>query len=351
MMGYAEMGLRRTDPNNPLHNTLDKIRQLTERGAKITKQLLAFSRRQIIDPKDVDLGKVVQDLIALIGKTIGDNIEIHFTAEEHLKTVHVDVSQMEQVFMNLCVNARDAMLGGGKLFIETRNMVMTEKHLSVYPNARVGNYVILSVTDTGTGMDEKTIHQIFDPFFTTKEQGKGTGLGLSMVHGIVSQHNGFINVYSEVGKGTTFTIYLPAVERQAQEIQNKQATVVKGGTETILLVEDDPNVREMVEEVLKEYGYNVIVAVDGEEGLERFKMFSPSISLVMSDSVMPKMSGKELHEKVLQEKPKTKFLFVSGYTRDAVHHNFVLDVGIDFLQKPFGPDELASKVREILDRT
>ncbi|MBS4028133.1 MAG: response regulator, partial [Ignavibacteriales bacterium] len=213
-----------------------------------------------------------------------------------------------------------------------------------------GPYVLLAVTDTGFGMDKKTIEQIFDPFFTTKETGKGTGLGLSMVHGIVAQHSGFVNVYSEVGKGTTLKIYLPAVERVAAEQKEKTATAIIGGNETILLVEDDTEVREMVDSVLKEFGYTVIVAEDGEDGLRKFQENASAIHMVVSDSVMPKMGGKELHQHIVKIQPDVKFLFVSGYTENAVHHNFILENEVNFLQKPFTPLDLAAKVREVIDR-
>jgi PAS domain S-box-containing protein len=351
ILGYAELNLRKLNENDlPFRNTKN-ILQLVERGQRITKQLLAFSRRQLLDPRDINLNVVISDLLKLISQTLGENIEIQFHPDTSLRTVNADPTQIEQVIMNLFLNARDAMPNGGTLSIATRNFQPNEEFLLRHQHALPTQHVELSVTDSGIGMSEKTQERMFEPFFTTKAPGKGTGLGLSMVHGIVGQHKGVIEVESAVHKGTMMRIYLPAVERPAEELMVKHSSIVADGNNyTILLVEDDENVRDVVDLSLQEYGYNIITANNGIEGLSKFQEHSDSIGMIISDVIMPRMGGKELYDNIHRINPSVKFLFVSGYTAEALHHDFVLDTGIDFLHKPFNITELINKVQEILKR-
>ncbi|MDI6804354.1 MAG: ATP-binding protein [Bacteroidota bacterium] len=326
------------------------IIQLTNRAARIVRQLLAFSRRQIIEPAVIDINTLISDLLKLIGNTIGEHIEIEFLPNKGINTIFADTAQIEQIIMNLCMNARDAMPEGGKLIIETENVVLDEDYVHGYPGAKPGKYVMLAVTDTGCGIPSSSLDRIFEPFFTTKEKDKGTGLGLAMVHGIVYQHNGIINVYSEVSKGTTFKIYFLASEDATaiKIIDDKKELPI--GTETILLVEDDADLREMIFSLLTNQGYVVITAIDGEQAIEIFTRNALNIDFIISDVVMPKISGKEFYNKVRLLNPDIGFLFISGYTANVIHKNFLLERGFDFLQKPFTPYELAIKIRKILEK-
>ncbi|RMF91011.1 MAG: response regulator, partial [Nitrospinota bacterium] len=335
----------------PLYSSLQQIRHFVERGTRITRQLLTFSRRQPLEARDIDLNTVIADLLKLIGKTLGEHVEIRFVPDPALKTVSADVGQMEQVLMNLCLNARDAMPQGGTLFIETQNVFLDEDYCRYHPQAQPGPYVLLMVTDTGIGMEREVQERIFEPFFSTKGPERGTGLGLAMVHGIVTQHRGFITVYSEVGYGTTFKVYLPAVERKAVTTETQAVPQVQGGSETILVVEDDPQLRLLMQMMLEAYGYTVLVAGNGEEGWAQFRQNASTIALIISDVVMPRMSGQELYEQIRRQNHQIRFLFVSGYTGEALQQHFVLDAGTDLLYKPFSSPAFLHKVREILDRS
>ncbi len=354
ILGYASRGLSRITASHPLYDNLSHIQDITQRAAKMTQQLLAFSRRQVIEPSNVNLNVVVENLLNFLGKLLADQIEIEFVPEPALHVVHVDYAQMEQVLMNLCINARDAMPDGGKLTIRTCNISAQEASRLSRNQLQGDAYVMLSVQDSGIGMDEQVQAHMFEPFFTTKDVGKGTGLGLSMVHGIVGQHNGHIDVKSRIHHGTTFSILLPAIsavqQSNADAKMPEQATAqpVQGGSETILVVEDDPDLRCLMEEALAEYGYTVVSAANGVEGYELFMHASPPISLVVSDLVTPKMKGIELYEKIRAHSKDAKFLFISGYQANQISQNFVLEEGFTFLQKPFDLDVLATKVREIL---
>ena len=361
ILGYTSRGLAKTSQNSPLYDTLIHIQDSATRAAKMTQQLLAFSRRQVLEPVDVDLNAVVENLLSFIGKILVDHVDVEFSADPHIQAIHVDHTQIEQVIMNLCINARDAMPNGGCLTIETRNVVSDAAFLRKHPAAQVGDYVLLCVRDTGTGMSEETLAKIFEPFFTTKELGKGTGLGLSMVHGIVGQHNGVLDVESVIGKGTCFNIYFPAAHAMqvAPSLEVKQKAAQRSSIQqdvqetrdnayTILVVEDDPDLRFLIAEVLTDYGYQVMSAADGVEALQTFEAHRESISLIVSDLMTPRMKGKELYDKVHALSNDTKFLFVSGYQANQISQNFVLDKGFEFLPKPFDLDELASKVQNIL---
>lgn len=350
ILGHSEIALKKISETHPLYSHINIIIQLTNRAARIVRQLLAFSRRQIIEPAVINLNTLISDLLKLIGKTIGEHIEIEFLPNKDANKIFADTAQIEQVIMNLCMNARDAMPDGGKLFIETENIVLDEDYVRGYPGAKPGKYVLLAFTDTGCGISAPDLDRIFEPFFTTKDKNKGTGLGLAMVHGIVYQHNGIINVYSEVSKGTTFKIYFPASECESVIQVKDEQKELPIGTENILLVEDDVDLREMISSILMNQGYTVIAAADGEQAVEVFTRNASNIDFIISDVVMPKVSGKEFYNRVRILNPDIGFLFISGYTANVIHKNFLVERGFDFLQKPFTPYELAFKIRKILDK-
>ena len=348
--GYSELALRSPAIEETLRFKIEEIKKAGERAASLTRQLLAFSRKQMLQPKILDLNTVVKGMGKMLTRVIGEDIDLRFRLDESLGQIKADPGQIEQVLLNLAVNARDAMPHGGMLSIKTENVHLngkfTQRHLVVEP----GYYVMMSVSDTGCGMNAETQSQIFEPFFTTKEVGKGTGLGLSTVYGIVKQSGGNIWVYSEVGKGTIFKIYLPrvddVVEKATNESQSKSATQ---GRETILLVEDEEIVRNLAREILQTYGYSVLTAANGSEGLRIGQEFEGQIDLMITDVIMPLMSGREMTEKLKEIRPDLRVLFMSGFTDDAIVHHGVLEESVSFLQKPFSPDALAKKAREILD--
>ena len=297
---------------------------------------------------NLDLNRVVGDLEKLLRKVTRENIGIKTFLAEGLPTIRADQGQVEQVLMNLSINARDAMPGGGQLVVETIETCLDEEYVKQYPYMKAGRYVVLSVSDTGIGMDEGTRERIFEPFFTTKGPDKGTGLGLAVVYGIVKQHNGFIHVYSEPGKGTTFRIYFPAVDVSPDSRVEAARGIIHGGSETILLAEDNESVRNLTKQTLISYGYRVLVACDGEEAVDILRRHGKEIAMVVLDMVMPKKGGKQAYDEMVTSIPGLKVLFLSGYSANAIHDSFVLHPGIPFLQKPFGPGALARKVREVL---
>jgi CheY-like chemotaxis protein len=319
------------------------------RATSLTRQLLAFSRQRVLAPRVLDLNAVVANMEKMLERLIGEDINLVTVLGKGLWPVKVDPGQLEQVLLNLAVNARDAMPNGGVLTIETMNVAMDSTSAQAHFPLSPGPYVLLAFSDTGVGMDADTQARIFEPFFTTKEKGKGTGLGLAMVYGIVKQSGGYIWVYSEVGKGTTFKIYLPRSEEQVVESGPVQIGVeAQQGTETILLVEDEDAVRALVRNVLREKGYRVLEASRGEEALELSELYSGQIDLLVTDVVMPKMSGRELARRLVNLRPHIKVLYISGYADDVVWYQGGLDSGGAFLQKPFSPEALAGKVREVL---
>ncbi len=352
IMGFTELATEKTSEDDVVHSYLTKIYGLAERAAKITRQLLAFARRQILMPKDMNLNELIADLFELLPRLIGEHVEARFIPGKDLKTVRADPSQIEQVLLNLSVNASDAMPQGGMLVMETNNAYLDETYCASHANVQPGDYVVVSVSDTGRGMDAATLQRIFEPFFTTKEVGKGTGLGLAVVHGIIQQHGGSINVYSEIGKGTTFKLYFPAIMAAAEKLNNQPrgARRLMTGTETVLVVEDNPELREFMRTLLIENGYTVLTAIDGEQGAAVFAENAALISLVVTDVVMPKMGGAELREKILSEYPDKKFMLVSGYPGHAINHGALLDSNVDFLQKPFTAFEFSEKVRRTIDK-
>jgi PAS domain S-box-containing protein len=350
VIGQSELVLRRMSPDDPLRSRIDEIKSAGDRAAALTRQLLAFSRKQILKPIVLDLNTVVTGMGKMLPRVIGEDVDLRFDLAASLGKVTADPGQMEQVLMNLVVNARDAMPANGCVTVKTENVEFgggaRKRKLIVEP----GRYVVLSVTDNGVGMDVETQSHIFDPFFTTKEVGKGTGLGLATVYGIVKQSGGTIWVYSEPGKGTTFKIYLPRIDAVTESHNLELAPgLVPGGNETILLVEDEPMVRDLAKEFLEEYGYHVLTAANGREGLEVCREFNDEIDLIVTDVVMPQMSGRELAEHVRALRPDARVLYMSGFTDDAIVRHGVVADDMCFIQKPFSPDALARKARELLD--
>jgi PAS domain S-box-containing protein len=349
IFGFSEMLRMKVGGNPDASNDLDMIRQCAEHAATLTRQLLTFARRQVIDPVNLDLNVVVTDILRLLRKVIGEQIEIKVFLSRDLPVARLDRGQVEQVLMNLCLNARDAMPAGGQLLVETAAVTLDDEYARDHPGAAPGRYALLSVSDTGVGMDEVTCDRVFEPFFTTKAVGKGTGLGLSSVYGIVKQNRGFIHVDSEPGKGTAMKVYFPAVDARADAIpETSREGAVRGGTEMILLAEDEESIRVLSERVLADLGYNVLVAWNGEETVDLFYR-NKDIALAVLDLVMPRKGGKEAYEEMRREKPKLKVIFTSGYSADAVHESYVLTAGVPFLPKPYSPTALARKVREVLD--
>jgi len=353
--GHAEMLADRlpgasSDRKNPARQNVEQIQQAAERAAGLTRQLLAFSRMQVLQPRVLDLNEVVAGMIKMVSRVIGANIELMFLPAINLGRVKADPSQIEQVALNLVVNARDAMPDGGRLTIETSNVHLDPDYATQHAVVDPGPYVMLTVSDTGCGMDAATQARIFEPFFTTKSQGRGTGLGLATVYGVVKQSGGYVWVYSEVGHGTTFKVYLPMVQAPAEKTApEKPASGHEPGTETILFVEDEQSVRELVSEYLKVCGYKVLEAADGMQALELAAAHSGKIQLLITDVVMPRVSGRELAARLAATRPDLKVLYISGYTDDSVFRHGVLQGGMAFLQKPFNLKSLATKIREVLE--
>ena len=348
--GYSDLLLADLANDHAMRGHLEEIRAAGERAAGLTRQLLAFSRKQILRPEVLNLNRVLENMQSMLRRLVGEDIEICLALSTHEPKVRADLHQLEQVILNLSVNARDAMPRGGRLLIETGMVTRDGNYVVSHPDARPGRYVLLAVSDTGVGMDRETQERIFEPFFTSKGIGQGTGLGLSMVQGIVAQSGGFIDVYSEVGHGTTFKICLPEAAAGKAERSEAPSTLALSGKETILVVEDQASVREYAVSALKAYGYHVISAASPVEALAICKLENPRIEMVLSDVVMPQMSGRELVDRLRTTRPDIKVLFMSGYTENVVIHHGVLGEREHFLQKPFKPDELARKVREVFDR-
>jgi PAS domain S-box-containing protein len=348
--GYTYVLLNQLGPGDPRRKKAEAIQEATERAATLTRQLLAFGRKQVLELKVIDLNAVVADISKLLRPLIGEDIEVVVACDPALGRTKADPGQVEQVIMNLAVNARDAMPSGGKLIIQTRNADLDDGYQRAHASVKPGPYVMLAVSDTGCGMDAETQLRIFEPFFTTKEKGKGTGLGLSTVYGIVKQSGGYVFVDSEPGRGATFKIYLPRVEEEAAAgLPERTARLGCRGSESILLVEDEESVRELIAEALQAQGYNVLVAGNGQEALALAAPAHCRIDLMITDVVMPGMSGRELTTRMAQSRPGLRVLYLSGYTEDAIVHHGVLDAETAFLQKPFSLDALACKVREVLD--
>ncbi len=350
IMGYGELLKVDLDKDSPFQRYVDVILSAAAKSVNLTQQILAFSRKQIISPKQTDINELIKGIEKLLRRLIGEDIEISIIFSERNLTVLVDPGQLEQVLMNLCTNARDAMPDGGTILISTGTDFLDPEEIKTYDVENAGIYALITVTDTGCGMDEKTRQRIFEPFFTTKGIGKGTGLGLATAYGIIKQHNGHINVYSEPGKGTTFKIYLPVMQSPMERGKGREVVPPRGGSETILVAEDNDDVRTLMKRVLLKYGYEVIEAVDGEDAVNQLRKYKDVIQLVLIDVIMPRKSGKEADDEIRQIKPDVKVIFTSGYTADIIHKKGVLEAGLDFISKPLTPYDLLSKVRETLDK-
>ncbi|MFW5802505.1 MAG: transporter substrate-binding domain-containing protein [Verrucomicrobiota bacterium] len=349
IMNYAELCRENVGAEHPVREWLDEITQEAERSAKLARQLLAFARKQTVAPKILDLNEVVEGMLKMLRRLIGEDVDLVWQPGTGLWPVKLDPGQIDQILANLCVNARDAIGGVGKLTIETENATIDEKYCDSRAYFKPGEYVVLAVSDDGCGMDPETLENIFEPFYTTKGVGEGTGLGLATVYGIVKQNEGFINVYSEPGKGTTFRIYLSRCERSAEEPRETVApTEHHGGTEIILLVEDEKSIRVTAAAFLERLGYTVLAADSPEAALQLASDHPDNIDLLITDVVMPGMSGRDLAEKLAPDHPAMKVLYISGYTANVIAHRGILDTAVTFLAKPFTRDDLAAKVREVL---
>jgi PAS domain S-box-containing protein len=350
VIGYANLLQMRLGDGNQLRSYVDQIIASSERAANLTQSLLAFGRKQILDPKPVTVNEIVKSMEKLLARLISEDIELKINFVEKNLTVFADAAQMGQVLMNLVTNARDAMPEGGKLTISTSLVQLDTDFVKRHGYGKAGMYGLIAVTDTGVGMNEKTRQRVFEPFFTTKEVGKGTGLGLAIVYGIVKQHNGFVNVYSELGEGSVFKVYLPLIRSSYGEEREAALALPVGGKETILVAEDDAEVRRLTKNVLQEFGYTVVEAIDGEDAISKFLKHKRKVDLVMLDVVMPRKNGKEVYQYVRKIRPDVKALFTSGYTADVIHEKGVLDEGLNFVSKPVAPKELLRKIRDILDQ-
>ncbi|MEW6261714.1 MAG: PAS domain S-box protein [Thermodesulfobacteriota bacterium] len=350
ILGNADISLRSVDQAHPLFGHLQEIRKAAKRSADLTRQLLAFARKQTIAPKVLDLNETVEGTLNLLRRLIGEDINLVWKPGAKLWPVKVDPSQMDQILANLCVNARDAIAGVGRITIQTENAVFDEIYCADHPDTAPGEYVLIAVSDDGCGMDRETLNRLFEPFFTTKELGKGTGLGLATVYGIVRQNSGFINVYSELEHGTTIKIYLPRHAAKTERIRKESPAIQTArGHETILLVEDESMFLNVVKLMLEGFGYRVLAASTPREAIRVSGEHLGEIHLLLTDVVMPEMTGRDLVKHLTSLRPGLKQLFMSGYTGDIIAHHGVLDEGVNFIQKPFSTQALASKVREVLD--
>ena len=351
IIGYNDLIAHNLDAQSPLKEYTREIQQASNRAVGLTRQLLLFSSQETVEPVVLDLNGVVTDLDKMLRRLMSENIEMTIVPGQRTGRVRADAGYVGQVLMNLVVNARDAMPNGGKLTISTHNVTLDENYTRTHTGTVPGDYVMLSVSDTGTGMSEEVQARLFEAFFTTKPKGKGTGLGLATCHNIVQQSGGHIGVYSELDKGTTFKVYFPRIEKPLDAASNSvQTGPLPRGTETLLVVEDEPSVRHLAREVLEAQGYEVLTAANGQEGLHMASNHQGSpIRLVVTDVIMPLMGGRVMAEWLKTMDPDLKILFTSGYTDDALAQHGVMEAGIEFLAKPYTPAALARKVRELLD--
>lgn len=348
--GYAHLVFMKMSENDPLKRYVEQIITSSDRAANLTQSLLAFSRKQAIHPKPINVNNLIKGLETLLLPLIGEDIKLKTDVPAQELFIMADSGQFEQIIMNLATNARDAMPAGGELTIAVKRVDIDENFIERNGFGQPGKYVHISVSDTGSGMNESIRNKIFEPFFTTKEVGKGTGLGLSIVYGIISQHGGYIDVRSVIGKGTSFNIYFPAISGIVEKNRSKPATALMTGTETVLIAEDDENIRNLNATFLQELGYRVLTAVDGCDALEKFNEHEDKIDIVILDVVMPGKNGKEVYDRIIETRPEMKVLFTSGYTADIISSKGISEKELDFLAKPHPPVELSRKLRKMLDK-
>ncbi|GBE32459.1 blue-light-activated protein [bacterium BMS3Bbin05] len=350
IIGYSEMAMEELPHNHPVREKIKIISEAGEKATALTRQLLAFSRKQVLELKAVNLNTIVRNMDRMLSVVVGEDVLLELHIKSPVRNVIADPGQIDQILMNLVVNARDAMPCGGSLIIETADADLDEEYAKSHEGARPGSYVMLSLTDTGEGMSREVQERIFEPFFTTKGLGKGTGLGLATVYGIVKQHNGYIWVYSEPGKGTMFKIYLPVAGGEVEEAGEKECPVVVRGTETVLVVDDEPTIRKLIADTLQPLGYRLLEASCGGEALQTGDTFEGKIDLLLTDVIMPGMNGHELADALKIKRPEIDVIFMSGYPDDVITYHGVLKRGETFIQKPLTPRRLALKIREVLDR-
>ena len=350
MIGYSHILKMKMKEDDPLRTYAEQILLLSDKAANLTQSLLSFSRKRIMNPEPANLNEIIKRIDYLLSRIIGEDIKLQTVLSEKDLILMADSGQIEQVLMNLATNARDAMPDGGFLTIGTEAIAIDEEFIKKHGFGKEGEYALIAFTDTGAGMHRETREKIFEPFFTTKEVGKGTGLGLSMVYGIIKQHEGYINVYSEPGSGTTFRIYLPLIEARVEKIKPEVIQPVETGMETVLLAEDETAVREFTKKMLEEYGYHVITAPDGQEAINEFKAHKDKIQLLLLDVIMPNKNGKEAYEEIRKIMPDIKVLFMSGYPADIIHKHDIIEKGFAYIEKPASPTKLLRKIREVLGK-
>jgi len=347
--GCTEIALEELPPGHLAREVLEEVEQAGDRAARLVSQLLLFSRRQVMRLEWLDLNDTVSDLLKMVGRVIGEDVKLQWHPGSNIGALYADRGMVEHALVNLCVNARDAMPEAGTLIIRTESTEIDDAYHATHSGAEPGHYAVLSVSDTGHGMDKETAARVFEPCFTTKERGKGTGLGLATVYGILKQHKGMVSLYSEEGKGTVFRLYWPEDEDGERKTEQTGAVTVRGGDETILLAEDDEMVRNLAKRILERAGYTVLMACDGEEAVSLFERQSNEIDMAVMDVVMPGMGGRTACECMQAMRPDFPVLFASGYSEDSIHTDFVLDRGVRLLQKPFVSEALLRSVRETLD--
>ena len=349
IIGYSDLLLTTIPSNDPIHEKIKRIHDSGSRAATLTRQLLAFSRKQVLEKKVISINTIIRNFLKILGKMVGEDIVITTYLSEESCIVEADPGQIEQIIMNLIVNAKDAMPNGGEIIIETARINLDKHYVNKHIEVKPGQYVLMAISDTGEGMDEDVLSKIFDPFFTTKEQGKGTGLGLATVYGIVKQHDGYIYAYSEKNRGTTFKIYLPASKKTEEETESKSTVrTLLQGNETILIVDDNASIRQLIVETLKPLGYNCLQAACGKDAMDVLRKYKGEVHLLITDVVMPGMSGRELAETIREERPEMKVIFMSGYTENIIAHHGVLEQGINYISKPITPVTLTQKIRSVL---
>jgi signal transduction histidine kinase/CheY-like chemotaxis protein len=349
IVGYAHIIKKEVTEDSNVMSHITQVLKSSEKAQYLTQSLLAFSRKQIMNPKANNLNGLIQREGKLLRRLIGEDIDLKTELSDEDLIIYADFAQIEQVLMNFATNARDAMPRGGKLLIKTNQVELDNEFIQSHGYGKAGNYAHLIVSDTGVGMDEETRQNVFNPFFTTKEVDKGTGLGLSVTYGIIKQHSGYIDVESKEGEGTTFNIYLPITEKEIKAKKAVESQTISKGTETILVIEDNEDVRKLLSVVLEKSGYTVIEAVDGEDGFKKFNDNNEKLDLIISDLVMPKMDGEKVHEEVSKIRPEMKILFISGFTSDSDKVKNIIEKGYHYLLKPVMPDNLLKEVRGILD--